>query len=51
MLLTNKCIQCPYGHRENHIVHAVKDTSFCLKEDSGKFLLKHDHAYYYQVYS
>jgi len=36
---------------EDEIVHALKDTTFCLKNNSGICQLKYDHAYYYPVCS
>ena len=43
-------VKCPYSCKEKSFIEAVTtDSNFCLEEVTGKLLLKHDHAYYYQI--
>ncbi len=43
-------IQCPYCHRNSMLEDAVQESTFCLADTKEGYRLKHDHAYYYQVY-
>ena len=38
-----------YCHKDDDIKKAVEDVNFCLYEESGRFFLRHDHSYFYQV--
>ena len=42
-------VKCPYCVRNKHLEDAVKDKSFCLKEELGVIALDRTHQYYYQV--
>ena len=42
-------VKCPYCVRNKHLEDAVKDKSFCLKEELGVIALDRTHQCYYQV--
>ena len=42
-------IKCPYSKRDETIDEACEDKTFFLSKVDGKFFLKRNHNYYYQV--
>ena len=42
-------VKCPYIHRSHSIRDACQDTKLCLAIENGRFTLKKNHDYYYQI--
>ena len=42
-------VKCPYSCIEKTFVEAASGSTFFLEDIGGKFTLKRDHVYYYQI--
>ena len=42
-------VKCPYSCTNKSFLEATAESTFFLQETDGKFSLKHNHAYYYQI--